>query len=183
MLLENKNVVVYGAGGAVGGAVARGFAREGARVFLTGRNPGAVATVEKEISAAGGAAESAVVDALDEKSVSGHLGVAGPGSASRTASEAPPSTASSSASGQQPVSTSVVGVEQADHQPLSSLCREEGAFHSNRSLVDSWSPADSSPGEAFSVASAGRSGDPVNACRPAEAECGDGRLAGARWYR
>ena len=35
MLLENKNVVVYGAGGAVGGAVARGLANEGARVFLT----------------------------------------------------------------------------------------------------------------------------------------------------
>ena len=28
MLLENKNAVIYGAGGAVGGAVARGFAHE-----------------------------------------------------------------------------------------------------------------------------------------------------------
>ena len=73
MLLENKNVVVYGAGGAVGGAVARGFAREGARVFLTGRNPGNVGTVAKEISAAGGAVETAVVDALDEISVTEHL--------------------------------------------------------------------------------------------------------------
>ena len=72
-LLENKNVVVYGAGGAVGSAVARGFAREGARVFLTGRNRDVVDTVAKEISAAGGAVESAVVDALDEKSVTGHL--------------------------------------------------------------------------------------------------------------
>ena len=36
MLLEGKNAVVYGAGGSVGGAVARTFAREGARVFLTG---------------------------------------------------------------------------------------------------------------------------------------------------
>jgi NAD(P)-dependent dehydrogenase (short-subunit alcohol dehydrogenase family) len=34
MLLENKNAVIYGAGGAVGGAVARAFAREGAKVFL-----------------------------------------------------------------------------------------------------------------------------------------------------
>ncbi|OXM68519.1 SDR family NAD(P)-dependent oxidoreductase [Amycolatopsis vastitatis] len=73
MLLEGKNVVVYGAGGAVGSAVACGFAQEGARVFLTGRNPDVVDTVRKEISAAGGAAESAVVDALDEKSVTGHL--------------------------------------------------------------------------------------------------------------
>ena len=73
MLLENKNVVVYGAGGAVGSAVARGFAHEGARVFLTARNLDVIDTVAKEISAAGGAAETAVVDALDEKSVAEHL--------------------------------------------------------------------------------------------------------------
>jgi NAD(P)-dependent dehydrogenase (short-subunit alcohol dehydrogenase family) len=42
MLLENKNAVVYGAAGAVGSAVARAFAREGARVFLTGRNLAAI---------------------------------------------------------------------------------------------------------------------------------------------
>ena len=39
-LLENKNAIVYGGGGSVGGAVARAFActvaREGARVFLAG---------------------------------------------------------------------------------------------------------------------------------------------------
>jgi NAD(P)-dependent dehydrogenase (short-subunit alcohol dehydrogenase family) len=73
MLLDNKNVVVYGAGGAVGGAVARGFAHEGARVFLTGRNRDNVDAVAKEIAAAGGTAETAVVDALDEKSVVEHL--------------------------------------------------------------------------------------------------------------
>lgn len=73
MLLENKNVVVYGAGGAVGGAVARGFAQEGAKVFLTGRNSDSISTVAKEISAAGGTVETAVVDALDEKSVIEHL--------------------------------------------------------------------------------------------------------------
>jgi len=37
MLLQNKNAVIYGGGGAIGGAVARAFAREGAKVFLTGR--------------------------------------------------------------------------------------------------------------------------------------------------
>jgi NAD(P)-dependent dehydrogenase (short-subunit alcohol dehydrogenase family) len=73
MLLENKNVVVYGAGGAVGSAVARGFAHEGARVFLTARNLDVIDTVAKEISAAGGAVETAVVDAGDEKSVTEHL--------------------------------------------------------------------------------------------------------------
>ena len=73
MLLENKNVVVYGAGGAVGSAVALGFAHEGARVFLTARNLDVIGTVAKEISAAGGVAETAVVDAGDEKSVTEHL--------------------------------------------------------------------------------------------------------------
>ncbi len=29
--------MIYGGGGATGGAVARAFAREGARIFLTGR--------------------------------------------------------------------------------------------------------------------------------------------------
>jgi len=34
--LENKVAVVYG-DGAIGGAIAKAFAREGAKVFLTGR--------------------------------------------------------------------------------------------------------------------------------------------------
>jgi NAD(P)-dependent dehydrogenase (short-subunit alcohol dehydrogenase family) len=37
MLLKDKTAVIYGGGGAIGGAVARVFAREGARVFLAGR--------------------------------------------------------------------------------------------------------------------------------------------------
>ena len=73
MLLENKNAVIYGAGGSVGGAVARAFAGEGARVFLTGRNLEAINTLAKEISAAGGTAETAQVDALDEQAVEKHL--------------------------------------------------------------------------------------------------------------
>jgi NAD(P)-dependent dehydrogenase (short-subunit alcohol dehydrogenase family) len=73
LLLENKNAVIYGAAGAVGSAVARAFAREGARLFLTGRDLGALDAVAKEITAAGGAAETAEVDALDEDAVTGHL--------------------------------------------------------------------------------------------------------------
>jgi NAD(P)-dependent dehydrogenase (short-subunit alcohol dehydrogenase family) len=38
MMLENKVAVIYGAGGGIGGAVARAFAREGTRVFLTGHH-------------------------------------------------------------------------------------------------------------------------------------------------
>lgn len=72
MLLKNKNAIIYGAGGAVGGAAARAFAREGAKVFLTGRNLGPVEKVAKEIIAAGGAAKAAQVDALDEQAVENH---------------------------------------------------------------------------------------------------------------
>jgi NAD(P)-dependent dehydrogenase (short-subunit alcohol dehydrogenase family) len=73
MLLENKTAVIYAASGAIGGAVARSFAREGARLFLTGRDAAKVDAVADEIVAAGGVAETAQVDALDEKAVEEHL--------------------------------------------------------------------------------------------------------------
>ena len=73
MMLQNKIAVIYGAGGAIGGAVARAFAREGAKLFLTGRHRAPVDAVVKENNAAGGSAEAAEVDALDEKSVDKHL--------------------------------------------------------------------------------------------------------------
>jgi NAD(P)-dependent dehydrogenase (short-subunit alcohol dehydrogenase family) len=72
MLLANKNAVIYGAGGAIGAAVAHAFAREGATVFLTGRNLAALEVVAKEITAADGTAETARVDALDEQAVERH---------------------------------------------------------------------------------------------------------------
>jgi len=73
MLLQDKIAVIYGAGGAIGGAVARAFAREGARLFLTGRKKGAVDAVASDIVAAGGSAEAAEVDALDERAIDRHL--------------------------------------------------------------------------------------------------------------
>ena len=73
MLLENKVAVVYGAGGAIGGAVARAFASDGAKVFLTGRRLAPLEAVAREIVSAGGAAEAAEVDALDERAVDQHL--------------------------------------------------------------------------------------------------------------
>jgi 3-oxoacyl-[acyl-carrier protein] reductase len=72
MLLENKNAVIYGGGGAIGGAVARAFAREGARVFLAGRTRAKLDRVAEAIAAAGGRAETAEVDALDERAVETH---------------------------------------------------------------------------------------------------------------
>ena len=73
-LLSNKHAVIYGASGAIGGAVARAFAREGATVFLTGRDLKKVESVADEIRAGGGKAEAAPVDALDEAAIEKHLG-------------------------------------------------------------------------------------------------------------
>jgi NAD(P)-dependent dehydrogenase (short-subunit alcohol dehydrogenase family) len=73
MLIKNKVAVIYGAGGAIGGAVARAFAREGARLFLTGHLRAPVEAVANDIVSAGGSAEAAEVDALDEQAVDKHL--------------------------------------------------------------------------------------------------------------
>ena len=73
MLLQDKVAVIYGAGGAIGGAVAHAFAAEGARVFLTGRLQAPVDVVANDIVSAGGSAEAAEVDALDEPAVDRHL--------------------------------------------------------------------------------------------------------------
>jgi NAD(P)-dependent dehydrogenase (short-subunit alcohol dehydrogenase family) len=72
MLLEDKTAVIYGGGGAIGGAVARVFAREGAAVFLAGRTLERLEEVAKQIRSAGGVAETALVDALDELAVDEH---------------------------------------------------------------------------------------------------------------
>jgi NAD(P)-dependent dehydrogenase (short-subunit alcohol dehydrogenase family) len=72
VLLENKNAIIYGAGGAVGSGIAKAFAGEGARVFLTGRTQDTLDGLAKEIAEAGGSAEVAVVDALDELAVDEH---------------------------------------------------------------------------------------------------------------
>lgn len=72
MLLKDKVAVVHGAGGAIGGAVARTFAREGANVFLSGRNVASIEAAARDIVAAGGKAETAKVDALNEDAVDHH---------------------------------------------------------------------------------------------------------------
>ena len=56
-MLKNKSAVIYGAGGAIGEAVARAFAREGANVFLAGRTLAKLDAIAGDICAAGGVAE------------------------------------------------------------------------------------------------------------------------------
>jgi len=72
MLLEGKNAIIYGGGGQIGGAIARAYGREGARVFLAGRTAATLERVAADIRAAGGRADTAIVDALDERSVDPH---------------------------------------------------------------------------------------------------------------
>jgi 3-oxoacyl-[acyl-carrier protein] reductase len=69
MLLERKVAVIYGAGGSIGGAVARAFVREGASVFLAGRTRAKLDAVAGEIRADGSMVDTASVDALDERAV------------------------------------------------------------------------------------------------------------------
>jgi NAD(P)-dependent dehydrogenase (short-subunit alcohol dehydrogenase family) len=72
VLLENKNAIVYGAAGSIGGAVARAYAREGARVFLAGRTLATLDEVAADIRTQGGMAETAQVDAMDKATVDAH---------------------------------------------------------------------------------------------------------------
>jgi NAD(P)-dependent dehydrogenase (short-subunit alcohol dehydrogenase family) len=72
-MLQNKNAVIYGAGGSLGGAVAKALASYGANVFLTGRTASSLQKVANEILASGGKAEVEQVDALNEKAINSHL--------------------------------------------------------------------------------------------------------------
>jgi len=72
LLLEKKSAVIYGGGGAIGGAVARVFARDGARVFIAGRTQAKLDAVAHDIAAAGGTVETAVVDVFDQQAVERH---------------------------------------------------------------------------------------------------------------
>jgi len=76
MLLEGKTALVYGAGGAVGGAMARAFAGQGARVILAGRTAAPLEATAREIASAGGQSEVMPVDATDRAAVEAHIAAA-----------------------------------------------------------------------------------------------------------
>jgi 3-oxoacyl-[acyl-carrier protein] reductase len=75
-MLDDKTAVIYGGGGAIGGAVARAFAAAGARVHLAGRSRDRLTQVAEDIGDAGGAAAADVavaeVDVLDGDAVAQH---------------------------------------------------------------------------------------------------------------
>jgi len=72
-LLLGKHAVVFGAGGSIGAAVAKEFEAEGAEVFLAGRTKSNVEEVTKQVTADGGRAHAAVVDALDDAAVNEYV--------------------------------------------------------------------------------------------------------------
>jgi len=72
-ILDGKRAVIFGAGGSIGAAVAREFAAEGAEVFLSGRTASGVEHLAKAISAAGGKARTAAIDALDATAVDNYV--------------------------------------------------------------------------------------------------------------
>ena len=73
MLLKDKVAVVYGGSGAVGSAVARAFAREGAIVHLVARHPEPLEAVAQEICRSGGVAFAQCADAFNPEAVADHL--------------------------------------------------------------------------------------------------------------
>jgi 3-oxoacyl-[acyl-carrier protein] reductase len=109
-VLRGKNAVVYGAAGAIGGAVARRFARDGANVFLAGTTLAPLDALARDINAAGGAAEAAQVDALDKPDVDKHAG--------RVIEEA----------GRIDISFNAIGVEHVQGVPLTELALEDYLF-------------------------------------------------------
>ena len=72
-ILQGKHAVVFGAGGSIGAAVAKEFAAEGAEVFLAGRTKSNVEEVARQITAAGGRAYAAVIDALNDGAVDKYI--------------------------------------------------------------------------------------------------------------
>ncbi|MGH8860400.1 MAG: SDR family NAD(P)-dependent oxidoreductase [Jatrophihabitantaceae bacterium] len=72
--LQNTNAIIYGGGGSIGAAVGAAFARDGARVHLVGRTQDRLDLAARAITDAGGSAEVAVLDALDEAAVDAHVG-------------------------------------------------------------------------------------------------------------
>lgn len=71
--LKDKVAVVFAASGEIAGAVARSFAQHGAKVYITARNLDAVNALAQEITANGGQAEAAKVDALNESEIDDFL--------------------------------------------------------------------------------------------------------------
>ena len=66
---EGKVVMITGASGAIGSAIAKRFALEGAKVYLGGRNTLKLENLAEEIKALGGAAVPCQIDVMNESAI------------------------------------------------------------------------------------------------------------------
>jgi len=107
MLLQNKNAVIYGGGISLAGSVARAMAREGARIFLAGRNVASLQKVKNDILQQGGKAEVAELDAMNENSVNKHLAEV------------------AAAAGAIDISFNLIGIHNVQNIPLSNMRLED----------------------------------------------------------
>lgn len=73
MLLAAKNTVIFASTGAVSSEVARTFAKEGATVWLSGRNQEKLEVLKRQIEAGGGKAHAERVDATAAREVERYL--------------------------------------------------------------------------------------------------------------
>jgi 3-oxoacyl-[acyl-carrier protein] reductase len=71
--LDGKTALVVGGGGGLGSAVARGLAREGARVAVAGRDQGSAGRTVEAIAAEGGEASAVHLDLTDLASLDAAL--------------------------------------------------------------------------------------------------------------
>jgi NAD(P)-dependent dehydrogenase (short-subunit alcohol dehydrogenase family) len=72
-VLTNKNILVFAATGAIASEAARKFGREGAHVFISGRNSAHLEAIVAEIRQSGGQAQADVVDATDDTAVQDYV--------------------------------------------------------------------------------------------------------------
>lgn len=73
MMLSGKSAVIFGCGGAIGGAVARRFSHEGAQVFLARRTLDRMHEVARSIETDGGVVHARRWMLLDEQAVSAYI--------------------------------------------------------------------------------------------------------------
>lgn len=73
MELAGKTALVFGAGGQVGSQVARAFAREGARLFLSGPRIQSLDGLASDLRRSGAQVDVAEVDATDDRAVTRHV--------------------------------------------------------------------------------------------------------------
>ena len=117
MLLQNKNAVIYGGGISLAGAVARTMAREGANIFLAGRNAASLIKVKNDIIQAGGKAEVAELDAMDEGAVNQHL------------------TAVAKAGGSVDIAFNLIGINNIQNIPLAEMHLHDFVAPVNDSMI------------------------------------------------